>query len=203
MRVFTVLSTMFVSFLSFSANASLPYVELTHLSAPQATEKIEVVELFSYRCGHCFNLEPALALWVDSLPDDVIFKRVPAMFGGQWDELGQLFLTLETMGAAPEVHQDIFRTVQKRQRLSTDEEMADFLEGVGVDREKFLATFHSFVVSGKVMAAKNKIKDYKISGVPAMVVNNKYTFDLSVGGAEKMFSLATELLNKERHVQAL
>jgi thiol:disulfide interchange protein DsbA len=198
MRVLLGLLMLAVSLLSVAAMASLQYVELPHPCAAKPNEKIEVVEVFSYGCGHCFNLEPALTLWEDSLPEDVVFKRVPAMFGGQWDVLGQLFITLEVMGVPSQVHHEVFQAVQKHRRLTTAEEMADFLETVGLNREKFMTTFHSFAVSGKVLSAKNKVKDYKVSGVPAMVVNNKYLFDLSVGGSEKMFKLADELIKKER-----
>ena len=37
--------------------------DFTLLSPPQATEgggKVEVIEFFSYACGHCYKLEPFL-----------------------------------------------------------------------------------------------------------------------------------------------
>ncbi|ROL81463.1 thiol:disulfide interchange protein [Pseudomonas protegens] len=184
--------------LSTVSLAGPQYVELPNAVASKQQGKIEVVEIFSYGCGHCFKLEPSLNSWVASLPADVVFKRVPAMFGGQWDVQGQLFLTLEVMEVGPQVNHAVFQAVHDRLKLKTPEEMADFLQTVGVDRGKFLTTYHSFVVSTRVADAKNKTKAYEVSGVPAMVVNGKYRFDLGVGGAKKMFELADQLIDKER-----
>ncbi|MCP6318817.1 thiol:disulfide interchange protein, partial [Klebsiella pneumoniae] len=80
-------------------------------------------------------------------PDDVSFRRVPAMFGGVWNVHGQLFVTLEAMGVEQKVHEAIFATIHNgQQKLATPEEMADFLANQGVDREKFLSTYNSFAV---------------------------------------------------------
>lgn len=198
MRLILGVFFIFASLLNFSVIASMNYKELPSSGFVVPSGKIEAVELFSYGCVHCFHLEPSVNKWAASLPDDVVFKRVPAMFGGQWDVLGQLFLTLEAMGVPPQVHQEVFTAVQNRHPLNTPQQMADFLETVGVEREKFIATLHSFTVAGKVMEARNRTKSYKLSGVPAMVVDNKYLFDLGVGGPEEMFDLANKLIDKER-----
>jgi len=46
--------------------------------------KIEVLELFWYGCIHCYSMDPYLDKWADSLPDDVVFKRVPAIPRKSW-----------------------------------------------------------------------------------------------------------------------
>jgi len=47
-----------------------PAQEFTVLSPPQATEpgKVEVIEFFSYACGHCYRLEPFLEAGRRSCP---------------------------------------------------------------------------------------------------------------------------------------
>jgi thiol:disulfide interchange protein DsbA len=56
-------------------------VELTAVPVAQPG-KIEVVELFWYGCQHCFTLEPSLNAWIEKLPADVNFVRVPAIVWG-------------------------------------------------------------------------------------------------------------------------
>ena len=52
---------------------------------PRASErpmpdKIEVNEVFSYTCGHCYNFEAVLHPWSEQLPADVDFQRTPAVW---------------------------------------------------------------------------------------------------------------------------
>jgi thiol:disulfide interchange protein DsbA len=90
--------------------------------------KIEVVELFWYGCPHCYAFEPVINPWVEKLPSDVNFVRIPAMFGGPWDAHGQMFLTLEAMGVEHKVHAAVFEAIQKEHKKLTDKnDMADFL----------------------------------------------------------------------------
>ena len=162
--------------------------------------KIEVVELFWYGCPHCYHFEPTINPWAEKLPKDVNFKRVPAMFGGPWDAHGQMFLTLEAMGVEHKVHAAVFDAIQnQRKRLTDPQDMADFLATQGVDKEKFLATFNSFAIKGQVNQAKELAKKYEITGVPSMVVNGKYRFDLgTAGGPEGVLNVADQLIAKER-----
>ena len=81
----------------------------------------------------------------------------------------------------------------------TPEEMAEFLATQGVDKDKFLATFNSFAIKGQVTQARELAKKYEITGVPTMVVNGKYRFDIgSAGGAEQALQLADKLVEQER-----
>jgi len=162
--------------------------------------KIEVVELFWYGCPHCYHFEPVINPWVDKLPEDVNFKRVPAMFGGPWDAHGQMFLTLEAMGVEHKVHAAVFDAIQNQHKRLTDpEDMAAFLATQGVDKDKFLATYNSFAIKGQVNQAKELAKKYEITGVPSMVVNGKYRFDLgTAGGPEGVLNVADQLIDKER-----
>lgn len=176
------------------------YVELASPIPVATPGKIEVVELFWYGCPHCYQFESTLSPWADKLPADVTLRRVPAMFGGVWNVHGQVFLTLEAMGVEPKVHAAIFEAIhQKGYKLAKPEDMADFLATQGVDRATFLSTYDSFAVKGNVEKAKKLVKAYQISGVPALVVNGKYRFDIgSAGGNQQVLELADFLIAKER-----
>ena len=177
-----------------------PYVELANPVPVAVPGKIEVVELFWYGCPHCYAFEPVINPWVEKLPKDVNFVRIPAMFGGPWDAHGQMFLTLEAMGVEHKVHAAVFNAIQKEgKKLVKKEDMADFLATQGVDIDKFLATFDSFAIQGKIKQARELAKKYEITGVPTMIVNGKYRFDIgSAGGAEQALQLADQLIAKER-----
>ncbi|MDH0895658.1 MULTISPECIES: thiol:disulfide interchange protein DsbA/DsbL [unclassified Pseudomonas] len=183
-----------------SIEAGRQYTELSSPVPVSQPGKIEVVELFWYGCPHCYQFEPTLNPWVEKLPGDVNFVRVPAMFGGIWDVHGQLFITLESMGVERQVHDAVFEAIHKEKRkLATPEEMAEFLAAHDVDKGKFLSTFNSFAVKGQMAKAKKLAMSYQITGVPVLIVNGKYRFDISSSGGENQaLEVANFLIQKER-----
>ncbi|BAN45809.1 thiol:disulfide interchange protein DsbA/DsbL [Metapseudomonas resinovorans] len=180
--------------------AGKQYVELSSPVPVSVPGKIEVVELFWYGCPHCYQFEPTINPWSAKLPADVNFVRIPAMFGGLWNVHGQLFITLETMKVEQQVHKAVFDAIHKEgKKLATPEEMAEFLATQGVDKDAFLKTFNSFAVKGQMEKAKKLAMAYQITGVPTMVVNGKYRFDISSsGGPEQTLQVADHLIEKER-----
>ncbi|CAM3296521.1 MULTISPECIES: thiol:disulfide interchange protein DsbA/DsbL [Pseudomonas] len=180
--------------------AGKTYVELANPVPVSEPGKIEVVELFWYGCPHCYAFEPTINPWAEKLPADVNFKRIPALFGGPWDAHGQLFITLDTMGVEHKVHNAVFNAIQKEgKRLTKPEDMADFVATQGVDKAKFLETFNSFAVKGKMAQYKELAQKYGVQGVPTMIVNGKYRFDLgTTGGPEQTLNVADQLIAKER-----
>ena len=58
----------------------LPHCRRIAVGPPPAG-KVEVIEFFWYSCPHCNAFEPTLEAWVKKLPSDVVFTRVPVMWG--------------------------------------------------------------------------------------------------------------------------
>ncbi|WXL26123.1 thiol:disulfide interchange protein DsbA/DsbL [Ectopseudomonas mendocina] len=183
--------------------AGKQYVELSNPVPVSEPGKIEVIELFWYGCGHCYKFEETINPWIEKLPEDVNFRRIPAMFGGMWNVHGQMFITLEAMKAEHSVHAAIFNAIHVQgKKLATPEEMADFLATQGVDKDEFLKTYNSFAVKGQVEKAKKLAMAYQITGVPVMIVNGKYRFDIgSSGGPDQALQVADFLIQKERGAQ--
>ena len=179
------------------------YVELASPVPVAKPGKIEVVELFWYGCPHCYQFESTINPWVEQLPDDVNFRRIPALFGGAWNVHGQLFITLESMQVEQKVHEAVFSAIHKQgKKLASPDEMAEFLASQGVDKDAFLKAYNSFGVKSQMEKAKKLGMAYQISGVPVMVVNGKYRFDLgSAGGAKQALEVADYLIAKERAAQ--
>ena len=180
--------------------AGKQYVELSSPVPISKPGKIEMVELFWYGCPHCYQFEPTLNAWTEKLPEDVNFVRIPAMFGGVWNVHGQLFITLESMGVEHAVHKAVFEAIHKEgKKLSTPDEMAEFLAGQGVDKAAFIKAYNSFGVKSQMEKAKKLAMAYQISGVPTLIVNGKYRFDIgSSGGLEQATQVADFLIAKER-----
>jgi len=180
--------------------AGKEYVELKNPVPVAEPAKIEVVELFWYGCPHCYQFEPIINPWVEQLPDDVDFKRIPAMFGGVWNVHGQMFLALESMNVDQSVHDAVFHAYHRDgKKLDTPEKMAEFLAEQGVDHEAFIKAYNSFGVKSRAEQAKKLAMAYQITGVPVMIVNGKYRFDIgSAGGPQRALEVADFLIEKER-----
>ena len=183
--------------------AGKEYVELSSPVPLSKPGKIEVVELFWYGCPHCYQFESTINPWIEQLPEDVNFVRIPALFGGVWNAHGQLFITLQNMQVEQKVHDAIFNAIHKQgKKLATPDEMAEFLVEQGLDKDAFLKTYNSFGVKSQMEKAKKLAMAYQISGVPVMIVNGKYRFDLgSAGGPQQTLDVADQLIAKERAAQ--
>lgn len=172
---------------------------------PQPTEagkgKVEVVEFFWYGCPHCFELEPLLVKWRATLPKDVVFRRVPALFpNGRWAPETKLYYTLEAMGLVEKLHQDVFDAIHiDRIRMNEESTMLAWLEKKGVDRKAFADTYASFAIQSKTQRSIQLAQAYQLEGVPALAVNGKYMrASGAAGGYEDMLALTDKLIAKAR-----
>ncbi|SFP70235.1 thiol:disulfide interchange protein DsbA/DsbL [Pseudomonas borbori] len=197
------ISSLFALAVQAEPIAGKNYVELASPVPVSKPGQIEVVELFWYGCGHCYQFESTINPWIEQLPEDVNFVRIPALFGGLWNVQGQGFITLEALKVEPAVHAAVFDAIHKQgKKLATAEEMAEFLATLGVDKDAFLKTYNSFGVKSQMEKAKKLAMAYQINGVPVMIVNGKYRFDIgSSGGPEQALQVADYLIEKERAAQ--
>ena len=91
------------------------------LSAPVQTrnaQKIEVVEMFSYGCSHCYEFEGAVSSWRVRLPADVEFRAVPVLFNPQFRALAQGFYAAQALKVADKSHVAMFKALHAESRPS-------------------------------------------------------------------------------------
>jgi thiol:disulfide interchange protein DsbA len=138
--------------------------------------KIEVIEFFWYGCPHCYTLEPLIEDWLKKLPNDAVFRRVPAVFSERWAKDAAIFYALEATGNLERLHRPLFDAIH-RDGLRTDQGQAlgQWLTKHGVDTKKFDEAGRSFGVQSKVRRAAQLSSAYRIDGTPAMAVHGRYT----------------------------
>ena len=163
------------------ATAQERFVDGTHyesLAEPVPTssgDKIEVVEIFWYGCPHCFKLEPQVESWLQRKPDNVEFVRIPAVLGRKWAAGAQAYYTAVKLGMAEELHQAMFDAIHVRNKpMNTIDEVAAFFNEHGVDKAKFEKALKSFEVQTNLRKSQELIRRYRITGVPALIVNGRY-----------------------------
>ena len=129
-----------LSLAGFAAKADIhPGKEYELLSPPQAVEtgkKIEVLEIFSYTCPHCFDLEADINRWAKQLPKDVEFRRLPAIFRDSWTPFAKVFYTFEAMGLTERLHGEFFNAIHAQHiRFDSDNAIFDWVEKQGISRK--------------------------------------------------------------------
>jgi thiol:disulfide interchange protein DsbA len=171
------------------------YVEIKPPVPVEGTNKIEVLEFFWYGCIHCYNLEPALEAWIKTLPKDVEFRRVPAVFNERWGLDASIYYAMEALGLVDKLHRPLFDAIHKN-RLRTDnqQEFSEWLTKQGVDAKKFIQTAQSFGVRSKARRAVQLTVDYKIDGTPAMAVHGRYT----IPAQPDLFKVVDSLVDRVR-----
>ena len=155
------------------------------LRTPQATkapsDKVEVIEFFSYSSRPCFALEPMLNDWRAKQGGRIVFRRIPVPDPSPLREQARLYYTIEAMGKVPELHLKLFDAISvQKQRLQTEDEIFAFLKAQGLDASKFLEFYNSFTVKQNVTHATEVVEAYRVDSVPALVVDGRFMTSSSI-----------------------
>ncbi|MCH4564655.1 MULTISPECIES: thiol:disulfide interchange protein DsbA/DsbL [Halomonas] len=196
--------------LSTLASAA-PLVEGQHYEVlPEAVEtrvdegQIEVTEAFWYGCPHCYNLEDPLNAWVAEQPEDVVFQRLPATMGGDWNQHAMAFYAAQELGILDAVHEDFFDAIHENGRRLTElDDIAAFFADYGVSEEEAREALTSFGVKSQVNQAHARMRAMRLMGVPALIVDGRYLVTpSSAGSLDNMPQIVDALVEKVREERA-
>ena len=166
--------------------------------------KVEVVEVFWLGCPHCYALEPFVVNWVKTKPDYIEFVRVPVMWGPVHRAHAHLYYTLLALNHA-DLFGKAFNTIQEQHQMlvanSEDETLklqVGFATANGITADAYTKAYNSFTVSSNLARAEQLTQRYHVEGVPLIVVNGKYTTDVSKAGTpQTLFQIVDDLAASE------
>jgi len=179
------------------------------LAKPQrpriSRDKVEINEVFWYGCSHCYALEPALENWNKKKLDFIEFVRTPVMWGPMHRQHARLFYTLQALNR-PDLHAKVFDTIHRQGNVlaaqSTEQARAlhlAFLKENGVTEKAFAEAYESAAVSAGLAHAERVTLDFAVGGVPLMIVQGKYTTNVTQAGGEgELLALITDLAISEK-----
>lgn len=165
--------------------------------APADPAKIDVVEVFSYHCPHCFALEASVQKWAAKAPADVAFRRLPVTFGLPANEFrNKAFYAAEMLGVTPRFHVALFDAIHNKGRLmATEDDMRKlFLETTGVKAEDFDGAYKSFATDSRYRMGENLIRQYGVTSVPQIVVDGRFL----VPNGHRVFEIVDALVEQAR-----
>lgn len=193
-------ATIIFIFTSGVQAADQPYQIVEPAQPTHSGDKIEVTEIFWYGCPHCYAFEPYVEKWLKNKPDDVVFRRVPGVLGRDWMAHARAYYTAEQLGILDQIHRPLFDAIHKdRRKIFTGEQLRDFFAEHGVDKDEFTKIFNSPEVTEKIKQAFIEGQNYKVTGVPTVIVNGKYRTSASMAGSyQKLIDVIKQLVDMER-----
>ena len=152
------------------------YITLPTPQRWQPGPRIEVVEVFSYGCGHCDAFQPHVEQWKQRKPADVDFVYVGAAFNPD-DPFGRLFFAADRAKLVPRLHQQVYDAVHREGTLPRNAsvfEIGSWLTGKGFDGRRLLAAMQSKEVTALMERSHAFAVAHSLPGTPSLVVNGKY-----------------------------
>lgn len=211
MRIFAALMGVIFSATAFAAEPAAPSMLIPYLEGrdyvvmekpvPTSTPgKVEVVEVFSYLCPHCYHFDPILAAWMKQQKPDVALVQIHASWSPAMEPYQRGFYTLEALKIKEKAHAAVFDAIHKSQKEFKDAQAwADFLAPYGVKKEAVIATYNSDAITKQLARSGELFRSYQISGTPEMVVDGKYRISTRfTGSQEDMLKVVQFLVNKAR-----
>lgn len=219
MRIFAALVVAFFSLSAFAADSATTkpsvapaanylegkdYILLDEPVRPQDPNKIEVAEVFSYLCGHCFHFEPLVSAWAKTQKADVAFVQVHASWSTGMQAYQRGYYTAVLLKVKEKSHQATFDRIHRDgKELATAEDWADFLSAYGVTKQAVLSSYNAFAVNSLLAQADARVRGYKISGTPELIVDGKYRVSSRlVTSHEEMLKVTQFLVDKIRAERA-
>ncbi len=137
--------------------------------------RIQVIEVFSYACPHCYEFQAYAHRLREGLPKDAEFVRLPAVFWPQWEPYARAWFAAQHFGVADKANQALFDAIwAQREPLESLEQLANFYARYGIAPGKFLAVARSPQVTEQMQRAMRLEQAWGVNGTPAIVVDGAW-----------------------------
>ena len=166
----------------------------------EASKKPMVTEFFSFYCPHCNSFEPIIQQLKQQLPADAKFQKnhVSFMGGNMGLPMSKAYATMIALKVENKMVPVMFNRIHKMNKPPRDEaELRQIFLDEGIDAKKFDAAYNGFAIDSMVRRFDKAFKDSGLSGVPAVVVNNRYLIDAQgINSLDEYLELVNFLLKK-------
>ena len=179
------------------------YKEGTHYEVIKqtATATPEVMEFFSFYCGHCAKFEPIMANLKVNLGDDVKLKKNHVNFLGRemGPQLTRAYAAAQILQVEDKVAEILFDQIHnQRKTINGEKDILAVFEKAGISQTEAQSALQSFPVNGLASQMKRDTETFAIRGVPAVIVNGKYEVNRGSVRSEKEFiALVNFLIQKK------
>ena len=165
----------------------------------EASNKPVVTEFFSFYCPHCSSFEPVIQQLKKQLPEGVKLQKnhVSFMGGSMGPSMSKAFATMVALKIEDKMVPVMFNRIHNLRKAPRDDaELRQIFLDEGVDEKKFDSAFKGFAVDSMVRRMDKQFENSGLTGVPAVIVNNKYLVQAqSIKTMDEYFALVNYLLD--------
>ncbi len=143
----------------------------------EPSKKPLVTEYFSFYCPHCYSFEPMLKRLKAELPEGAKLQKnhVSFMGGPMGPSMSKAYATMIALKVEDKMSAVMFNRIHNMNKApKNDAELRQIFLDEGVDAKKFDSAFKGFAIDSMVRRFDKQFKDSGLSGVPAVIVNNRY-----------------------------
>ncbi|MDN3697428.1 thiol:disulfide interchange protein DsbA/DsbL [Vibrio clamense] len=166
----------------------------------EASKKPVVNEFFSFYCPHCNSFEPIIEQLKTKLPEGVKLNKnhVSFMGGPMGKSMSKAYSTMIALKVEDKMVPILFNRIHNMRKAPKDDaELRQIFLDEGIDAAKYDAAFNGFAVDSMVRRSDKAFKDSGLTGVPAVIVNNRYLVEAqSIQSLDEYFELVNFLLKK-------
>lgn len=197
-KLFALVATLILS-LSVHAAQFKEGVHYKVLDLPKASQP-SVSEYFSFYCPHCYSFEPIIKQLKEQLPAEVRLQKnhVSFMGGNMGKSMSKAYATMLALNVEEQMLPVMFNRIHNQRKApKNDQELRQIFTDEGIDGAKFDATFNGFAVDSMVRRFDKQFQDSGLTGVPAVVVNNRYLVQAQgIKTVDEYFELVNYLLTQ-------
>ena len=179
----------------FSLLTELPYETVE--SDEECTAPV-VIEFFAYQCPHCYKLDEFAAAWQKNNAGEIQFRPIPTDLGNK--NFGSYIIVHHAaakLGLLETAIPALFERLHEQNKgfASLDDAVA-FLVSMGASQQDAKQTIEDKETMDKsVQEDYRLLAKYKISGVPTVLVNHRYKFNVTkAGGYDNVFKVVEQTL---------
>jgi protein dithiol oxidoreductase (disulfide-forming) len=164
---------------------------------PQPGDKPTIVEVFNFKCPHCFTLHHFMEKWSAKNHSRYSIKSLPIYWGKQTDMPIRAYFAAEFLGKGAQMKDAVFKAhFDHSVNIESSDELGFLAEELGLDPDKFKSYLGSFGVSAKIAQANELQRGFVVHSTPTLVVNGKYRVSFgkhAEGEAKKLFKIVETL----------
>ena len=197
-KLFALVATLMLS-LSVHAAQFKEGVHYKVLDLPKASQP-NVSEYFSFYCPHCYSFEPIIQQLKEQLPAEVRLQKnhVSFMGGNMGKSMSKAYATMLALNVEEQMLPVMFNRIHNQRKApKNNQELRQIFTDEGIDGAKFDAAFNGFAVDSMVRRFDKQFQDSGLTGVPAVVVNNRYLVQAQgIKTFDEYFELVNYLLTQ-------
>ena len=150
---------------------------------PKQTDKALIVEVFNFKCPHCFHAHDEISEWAEKNADKIRFRAIPIYWKQQTDLPLRYYYAGHMLGKGHEMKTALFKAhFEDKMDIESASELSFVAEEVGIDPKK-LANLAADKRSVEAVKKGARLSEaYGIESTPTLVVNGRYQTNLRMAG---------------------